>query len=286
MSKATSNQASPEDKAKLIADMEAAKAAELGTVPPTPPTPEPVSPVVPAPVIDPPPTQDPPQDPPTPDATEVERLKAEKEAAERKFAASTREAQMLGMRDRIYQENIQKAKDLPLPSDQDMRTEYGDDWDSLDPVNQKIARESLHAKQKLALIESTNDRLTNEQTQINKVRSYTADPEVVKLFPVIEGNEDEFEKFALKPSRIGMDLEDVASLFNSYMSGKAPKPAPGVPPLFVQSQSQSVPPAAPKPGVDAGKAGLMRTRTQKDYMAALNPHSKSGVKIKPADLLK
>lgn len=196
----------------------------------------------------------------------------------KKFAASTAEAQRLAQSNKTYEEKIEEANNLPEPTDEECRTEYGaDEWDALDAVTQKIARKSLHSDKKMAFISKINEAVKVSKERLIKINAFSADPETVKQFPTIEGREEEFVKFASKESRQNMDLEDVAILFNS-ITPKRQKAPNGQ--LFPRNGS-SLDKGKPKPThLTADQAKVIRQTDQRKYQRMVRDG-----KIKPGNLV-
>lgn len=267
MTKAMGNHAKPADKAKLFAELEALEPKDPPEIdesvinPPVKPVVTPIAPVVPK--VD----DDPADLPPTPPAAmtieeKIAKLEADNIEKDKKFADSARGAQKLLDEKKIRQENAAKADALPEPTDDEMITEYGDDWDGMDPGTQKMARNLLHEKRKTAIMKSTDDRIRFEESHVLKIQAYAADPETIKQFPAIEGKEDEFEHFAKKSSRVAMDLEDVAALFVASIMSR-PK-APGGS-LFPKNTPIVKAPAPVKTGISPEQATALRTKDHKKY---------------------
>lgn len=174
----------------------------------------------------------------TPQAEEPETPEPSKEAPEeietpeepetpsedykKKYAESTREAQVLHSRNKKINETIEKANALPDPTDEEMSEIYKE-WDVMDEVTRKLAKDSELNKRRFQML----DDVTKESKKIDewnqKVDEYIGNPETLIKIPELDGREDEFKLFATKPTRRGIDFEDLVSAF-LYEVDKNKKP--------------------------------------------------------------
>ena len=135
---------------------------------------------------------------------------------EEKFAASAREAQVLAQSKKQLEESIDKAYEMPEPTEAQLVAEYGD-LSLLSEFERKLATQNLHNK----LINEEVKRIRNDQRQSQEkkeardkeVDAYSIHPDTLKQFPRLEGKQEEFRKFASKPTRLNLDLEDLTTIF-------------------------------------------------------------------------
>lgn len=142
-----------------------------------------------------------------------------------KLDNSLRGAELLKQQNDHYKDTLKKASEINEVTDQEVQ-DYakgkGFDWDELDDNTKNIIKDNALNAKRFSVI---NDGV-KEDTQINeyreKVDEFVDADDTVKQFPRLEGKEDAFKKFAMKPSRRTMDLEDIAILFLAQ-NPEAPK---------------------------------------------------------------
>lgn len=129
-----------------------------------------------------------------------------------KFAASTREAQVLSAKNKKLTEIIDKASDLPEPTEEELRAEYPD-WDTLTFVEQKLAKDNLMNKKKFELVHQAVQEAKKIDEWVEKVDKFIEEATASEKYPELEGKEDAFRRFCLKPTRRGVDFEDLVKAF-------------------------------------------------------------------------
>lgn len=240
--------------------------------PPTPPADPPQDP--PTPPQDPPadPPEDP-KDPPTPpEETPDEKIarlekekadaKAEADEAKKKFSNSSREAQVLGFKEKELAKAQDEADALPEPTDDEMKELYPN-WDEIDQLTKDLAKDRVLNKKKNEVISKAREKFKNVQDWNEKVETYIGDPTTLVNHPELEGKTDDFKSFASKPSRRGVDFDDLILAFQGEQAKNKPAPKKGK--MF--EEGSGGPPVPPKPKDDklspAEGASLMKTDYKK-----------------------
>lgn len=141
---------------------------------------------------------------------------------EDRYKASTQEAQVLAAKNRKNQEAIQAASELPAPTDEELAIEYPD-WEELTVTEKRLAKDVLWNKQKLAVIEESAKEGKNLDEWVGRVNSFIEDPATLAKYPRLEGKAEEFKGFVIKPSRRGVDFEDLISSFLYTVDESTPK---------------------------------------------------------------
>jgi len=131
----------------------------------------------------------------------------------KRFAESTREAQILHSKNKKLTEAIEKANQLPEPTEAELAKEFGDEWEDMSTLERRFARDNYLNKKKFELLSGVTSEFSEADKWSEKVGTYIEDPAVLTKHPELEGQEAEFVAFANKPSRRGVDLEDVVSAF-------------------------------------------------------------------------
>lgn len=210
-------------KEELAANVAAAAAAlekkpdDGGEKPPVTP---PAAPVVP-PVVTPNPDENdggekppvtPPADGEPPEEDETTKLK-------KKLSASASENQIIYAQNQKMNDAIDKASEVAEPTEAELIQEFPD-WEGMSQTEQKLAKASLHNDRRLkAITDASKDFKDLKQWQ-SKVNEFIDNPENLTKNPLLEGKEDEFKLYALKPTRRGVDFDDLVAGF-LYSHGAA-----------------------------------------------------------------
>jgi len=130
----------------------------------------------------------------------------------KKFVASSTEAEILHSKNKKFNEAIEKAGQIPEPTEEELVAEYPE-WDVMSDFEKKIAKNDLKNTKKLAFIESISSEFKDMDKWNQTVDTFLSDPKVVIDNPELEGKEEEFKGFATKESRRGADLGDLVNAF-------------------------------------------------------------------------
>lgn len=133
-----------------------------------------------------------------------------------KFINSTRESLTQIAKNKKLTEAIDEASNLEL-TDEEFNTEVvkrGLNPEMLSETEKIILRESISNSKKFEKVKTASEEGRKIDEWATKVDSFLEDENTLKNFPTIAGNEDEFRKFVMKPTRRGVDLEDLVSAFS------------------------------------------------------------------------
>lgn len=135
----------------------------------------------------------------------------------KRYADSTREAQVIAHAKKELETEIDDVQNIPLPSIDELKVE-NPDWDLMSATEQKLATKLMHLEKKEAKIAEIRSRAkeaeSKVQERVKEIEIFTVDPTILKKFPKLEGKEEEFKLFATKQTRLSLDLEDAAGLFS------------------------------------------------------------------------
>jgi chemotaxis protein histidine kinase CheA len=157
-----------------------------------------------------------------PDATalqaELEAERQAREAAERKFAESTREAQILAAKNKTLEER----QHINQPTEDDLRKAFPT-FEYMTDTEKDLARSTFVATQ-------TAQELRQEKLQRDAEAQWNRDIETFVIAdPKLQGREDEFRKFAMKKSHRGAPLDVLKGAFLYETPVVTPRdPAPGL----------------------------------------------------------
>lgn len=201
----------------------------------------------------------PPDDDKTPPADDVVDYQA-------KYSDSTREAQILALRNKTYQDKIDEAENLPDPTEDECIAEYGEAWDERDEFDKNIARQVLKDKRYKEIIRTVRKAQKEEEGHFDNAVAYAKDVEATNQFPALKGREEEFARFASKETRRGLNLEDVAAIFTVSRPVKrvVPKGA------MMERSNANMDKTKSKPKtLDAQHASILRQTSPKAYEKAI-----------------
>ena len=219
------------------------KTLPLAGEPPVSPT-APAPPTSPAPVVPPTPPTPPAGEPPTPQVPPVEPPKPPTGETdwERKAKASAREAQILGFKSKEIAEAVDRADAIPAPTPEELAKEYPE-WEEMTPTEQRLATDSYIGKQKFGIIHTAVSKFKKVDEWNEKVDTFIADPVTLVNFPELEGKLDEFKDFLSKPTRRGLEFEDLLLAFAGDQALKKPAPKKGE--MFLQGSGGPSEPSKP-----------------------------------------
>ena len=130
----------------------------------------------------------------------------------KKFTESSREAQVQGFKNKEIQQAVDAASELPEPSEDDLRKEYPT-WEDMTDSEKKLATDTLLNKRRFELVHGATSKFKEVDEWNSKVDTFVSDPTVLTSHPELEQKAEEFKQFASKPTRRGIDLEDLFLAF-------------------------------------------------------------------------
>ena len=129
-----------------------------------------------------------------------------------KFINSTKEAQILHAKNKKIMEAFEKSKGIPEPTEDELKKEYSD-WDVMGDFEKKIAKDNMRNTKRFASFGEVAEEFTEIGKWQTKVDEFMGDPENISNNPLLEGKEAEFRAFASKPTRRGVDFDDLIGAF-------------------------------------------------------------------------
>ena len=125
-----------------------------------------------------------------------EEAEPSKELYKKKFSESSKENQKIHAKNRIINKAIQEAEEIPDPTEEEMQSVYGDDWDIMTDVDKELAKETIISKKWRAKIKEASDQATKIEKWNDSVVEFATDPKTLVDNPDLEGKTDEFIEFA------------------------------------------------------------------------------------------
>ena len=163
----------------------------------------------------------------------------------KKLTNSAKEAQVLQSRTKKYDEAVGEAEAIVEPTDAEMSAEYGTtEWQEMTLTEQKLAKKSWINEKRFEIMSKVAKEGKDIEKWNSAVDTFVGDPKVLISHPELEGKTEDFKLFAMKPSRRGLDMEDLILAFNgdqilnakpknkgkmfeSGVAGNKDKPQPG-----------------------------------------------------------
>lgn len=161
---------------------------------------------------------------PSPSPTPSEEIDDETQKLKERASASAREAQVLHSRTKKYDEAVDEAEKVEPPTEEEMKAEYGDEWQDMSDANKKLARNTWVSNKRFEIMSKVSKEGKNIQEWNEKVDKFIEDPKTLIAHPQLERKQEEFKAFAAKPTRRGLEMEDLVLAFIGEVSTqKRPK---------------------------------------------------------------
>lgn len=158
----------------------------------------------------------------TPEVTEPQE-EAETETQEpeidykKKFTESAREALVQTAQRNELEKVIDGSVETPEPTEDELKAEYPE-WDEMTSTEQKLAKKTLWNDKRFSIIEQAREERKNVQAWNEKVDQFVDDPANLTTYPELEGKTEEFRLFASKPTRRGLNFDDLVLAFNGELA--------------------------------------------------------------------
>ena len=129
-----------------------------------------------------------------------------------KYVNSAKEAYVLNQKNRKTNEALEKAMETPEPSEEELQKEFSD-WEVMSEFEKKMAKDSLQNTRRFQALEEITKENKDLAVWQKKVDKFVDDPQTLIDNPKLEGREDEFKLFAMKPTRRNMDFDTLKAAF-------------------------------------------------------------------------
>ena len=153
---------------------------------------------------------------------EVEEVDTEEQTYKDRYTESTREAQILHSKNKKMLDAFNQVSEVVEPTDEDMLKEFPE-WEDMTDFEKKTAKEMRKTTKRFDAINTIAQDNKDGDAWNEKVDKFVDDPETVINNSKLEGRLDEFKLFSEKPSRRGVDFQDLISAFLYEL--KTQKPA-------------------------------------------------------------
>lgn len=212
------------------------------------------------------------------DTEEKPTVKPEQPTAEELYKESSREATTLYFRNKKITDIIEKASDMPEPTESEMKdyvNKMGEDYDNLDAFAKNLLKETMMTRRWQSMVNDVVKEDKKLDEWMGKVDEFISDEKTLNKYPSLSNAEVDFKKFASKPNRRGLDMDDLVGLF-LYQKGNQKPPRKKKREMLLQGgNGRNQPPK--RVGLNEDDAIALRKRSPKAYMDAVR---KGKIKIK------
>lgn len=136
----------------------------------------------------------------------------EEQTYKKRYSESTREAQILHAKNKKMLDAFNQVSEVVDPTDEEMQKEF-EDWEDLNDFEKKMAKENWKTSKRFEAINTIAQDNKDGDAWNEKVDKFIDDPATVTNNPSLEGRLDEFKLFVEKPTRRGVDFQDLISAF-------------------------------------------------------------------------
>lgn len=149
-----------------------------------------------------------------PSEEEKEALRKKLEEEKKKSSASARENQKINAKNRIINQALIEADEIPEPTEDEMIKEFGQDaWDVMSETERKLAKETVTSKKWRAKISQAKDQATKIEKWNDSVIDFIENPMTLNQYPNLEGKEEDFKEHAMKPENNNVNFETLVKSF-------------------------------------------------------------------------
>jgi len=179
-----------------------------------------------------------------------------------RYTESSREAMVLFSKNKKITETIDAAAKIEDVSDAEVEAyarAHGTDPEYMDEITKSMLKDTLVNKKRFDKIQEVVAESKKIDEWAGKVDEYIESEDTTQKYPVLEDSVDEFKSFAMKPSRRGMDFDDLTASFLFSKKPKAKKKGS----LLLNGNSVKAP-AKPK-GLTAEDLAVLRRKDPREY---------------------
>ena len=156
----------------------------------------------------------------TPD--EEEQAEPSKELFKKKLSASARENQKIYAKNRVINQAIIEADEIPAPTDDEMKGIYGEDWELASDIEKESLRETQISRKWRAKIKEASDQATKIEKWNDSVNDFIEDPKTLNDNPELEGKTEEFRAFATEADNNSVPFNILVAAFLHESSKSKP----------------------------------------------------------------
>lgn len=176
------------------------------------------------------------------------------------WAEKAKESQKEAMILREQLKKIEEERNKKIEITEEYMSKKYSDWNDLTSGEQIALKKAEVLEQEIAQIKADSNKFNNDREWQNKVDAYVTE-EAQDQYPQLVGREEEFKRFATRPTRKGLPMDDLAKIF-LFENPKSPEPKKS---LF-HTPGSAVPKKSENEGMTAEEARILRTTRPTEYM--------------------
>lgn len=170
-------------------------------------------------------TSDPEEEEETPDETleedeedaepseeEKEALKKRLEEEKKKSSASARENQKIYAKNRVINQALVEADEIPEPTEEELVKEFTD-WDVMSETEKTFAKETVISRNWRKVISAAKEQATKIEKWNESVEVFIDDPKTLIDHPQLEGKTEDFKNFATGEDKNSVPFNILVSAF-------------------------------------------------------------------------
>lgn len=151
---------------------------------------------------------------------EEDQAEPSKEIYKKKFKASSRENQKINAKNRVLNKALADAQDVNEPTEEELKAQYGDDWDLMSDIDRKLVKETEISKRWRNTIAQAKEQATKIEKWNDDVENFINDPKTLNDNPDLEGKEQEFIDFAVQDENNNVPMKILIGAFLHEQSSK------------------------------------------------------------------
>lgn len=141
-----------------------------------------------------------------------EKFKRQVKEKTEKLSDSAREVQKIHAKNRVMNEALVRADDLPDPTEEELEKEYPD-WDVMSDIEKTLAKETVVSRNWRKIISEGKNQATKIEKWVESVKEFIDDPKTLTENPELEGKTEDFESFALSETNNSIPFSILVSAF-------------------------------------------------------------------------
>lgn len=141
-----------------------------------------------------------------------EVFKKKLEDEKKKSSASARENQKIYAKNRVINQALVEADDIPEPTDEELMEEFKD-WDVMSEAERTFAKEAVMSRSWRQVISKAKEQATKIENWNKSVNEYIDNPQTLLDNPDLEGKTEEFAEFATRNENNSVPLSILVNAF-------------------------------------------------------------------------
>lgn len=146
------------------------------------------------------------------EAEDEEQAEPSKELYKKKFSESSRENQKIHAKNRVINQALIEADEIPEPTEEELVKEYPD-WELMTDIEKTLAKETVVSRNWRKVISQAKEQATKIEKWVDSVDEFIEDPKTLVDNPELEGKTDEFRQFATEETNNSVPFKILVSAF-------------------------------------------------------------------------